>query len=98
MTWQKGQSGNPQGRRRGVVEIATKLKQRVMRSALKGKADKLCEEYLESNDPVKVRVALDFIAKLSPKDLAVSGPGSGPIPIEYVVPGSAGDVEIDQED
>jgi hypothetical protein len=98
MTWQKGQSGNPQGRRKGVIEISTILKKQVIRAGLKGKAAKLCREWLESKDPNKAKIAMEFIAKLSPKDIAVTGEGGGPIAIEYLVPGSSGDVEIEQGD
>ena len=98
MTWQKGQSGNPQGRRKGVIEISTILKKQVIRAGLQGKAAKLCREWLESKDLNKAKIAMEFIAKLSPKDIAVTGEGGGPIAIEYLVPGSSGDVEIEQGD
>jgi len=95
------QPGHPKygGKKKGCVELATRLKKQIFQAGLDGKAAKKCKELIESDDIRKVEVGLRFIGSLVPRDMSLSGVEGAPIILEVAAiqkppeSGTGGEIE-----
>lgn len=82
MTFQKGQSGNPAGRKKNQPLLTPTLRQLVAKDGNKEKIAEVLVRLALAGDLDAIKIILDRIDGKVVAPVEVSGPNSGPIEIE----------------